>query len=200
MAIGIRCKGSLARTLQRRLFSQIACESGISSVKSPTSAVAVGREFELDTLWCLQQYGMQLHRVGGADDKGVDLRGRWKLIKSRTHQQSSEAVEYRVIVQCKKENKRTGPKYLRELEGTLGRESEHTIALLASSSGFSDKAADFVHASKFPLALAVIDAKQELTSLMLNGALKRLIPDLHVYKNVHGEISVWYGESCLRAM
>ncbi|KAK4052824.1 hypothetical protein OIV83_002111 [Microbotryomycetes sp. JL201] len=76
-----------------------------------------------------------LLRVGGAGDKGVDLRGWWtqrafdSTSVARAPQLSSSTVrrpqERRlpVVVQCKAENRKLGPQIIRELEGVAGYET-----------------------------------------------------------------------------
>lgn len=74
---------------------------------------------------------MDLTRVGGKGDGGIDLRGQWKL-PGLHHLQppardSDGVVRFRVLAQCKAEQKKVGPKTVREMEGVvstlLGEES-----------------------------------------------------------------------------
>lgn len=105
------------------------------------SNTAIGTAFELATLSFLtkQPLCLSLIRVGGKNDRGVDLRGWWELpqlsplkISASSAQrissskQKAEVEEIRrrkrwsVIVQCKAESKAVGPGVVRELEGTVG--------------------------------------------------------------------------------
>ncbi|KDN45583.1 hypothetical protein K437DRAFT_218340, partial [Tilletiaria anomala UBC 951] len=62
---------------------------------------------------------MNLVRSGGAGDKGIDLKGWWKLPSRESS--SAQAENVRVLVQCKAEAKKLGPRTLRELEGSMHR-------------------------------------------------------------------------------
>ncbi|KND02182.1 uncharacterized protein SPPG_02671 [Spizellomyces punctatus DAOM BR117] len=190
-----------------RSYGHTSTESLTPNVARLPSTVDVGTRFEEDTLRCLSRYGIDLRRVGGADDKGVDLRGRWRLPKEGGVDPALSSpghhggfLEFPIIVQCKKERTKLGPKYFRELEGTLARESPNTIALLASSEGFSTKAVDLLFASRVPLALAVINSDRICVRLALNRALQELVPGLMVYKNQSNELTVWYRNKSLTSI
>ncbi|KAK4057389.1 hypothetical protein OIO90_001458 [Microbotryomycetes sp. JL221] len=111
------------------------------------SNVARGTTYELLVQQLLSQppLGIQgLLRVGGANDRGVDLRGWWTRpavgkVDSSSKTKTVEAGEKRqtevvrgakrprmrlpVVVQCKAEMKKLGPQLVRELEGVAGYES-----------------------------------------------------------------------------
>jgi hypothetical protein len=74
---------------------------------------------------------MKLSRTGGRDDQGLDLRGSWRPPTTP----GLPERKITVYVQCKAMRKRTGPSYLRELEGALGLSADpHTLGILASVS------------------------------------------------------------------
>lgn len=85
------------------------------------TTVAKGTAFEHRSLQILaHDLAMDLHRVGGKDDGGVDLIGWWKLPRFPPNPTSATLPErIRVVAQCKAEKKKIGPKYIRELEGVL---------------------------------------------------------------------------------
>lgn len=98
--------------------------SGVVSL-SRLSTVHQGNAFEERSLAILHQtMSMSLKRVGGKEDRGIDLLGWWWLPASESPldaTSSSKRRRIRVIAQCKAEKKKTGPKYIRELEGVLFR-------------------------------------------------------------------------------
>lgn len=116
----------------------------------------------------------RLIRVGGAGDKGVDLRGWWQPSGLRNEPPSgsgSRAPSWPVVVQCKAESRRLGPGIVRELEGVAGYEVPTstpmasadqklqvrppipTIAFLVGLSGFSEEAHRRAAASCVPIVL-----------------------------------------------
>ncbi|TNY17475.1 hypothetical protein DMC30DRAFT_106692 [Rhodotorula diobovata] len=156
-----------------------------ASRPSPSpSTVALGTAFERATASYLAhaaQFRLEsLVRVGGAGDKGVDLRGRWQpaplLDSPASSQQSphlSSDTAYPVIVQCKAEATAVGPSTVRELEGTLVSQpqprrasSQPTTALapphigvLVALRGFTAAAARHARASTLPLALVHLEPR-----------------------------------------
>lgn len=73
---------------------------------------------------------MDLQKVGGKGDSGVDLRGWWHLppLGSESDSVGGRRRRIRVIAQCKAESKTMGPRVVRELEGTLGWDCIHPPA------------------------------------------------------------------------
>lgn len=129
---------------------------------------------------------MDLIRIGGKGDEGVDLMGWWWLPDStfRDGDHGQEAEEgplapdgwrrLRVFGQCKAEKRKAGPKYVREMEGVVYRHLEalsqnsHTdasrypvIALLVSLSGFSIGAVRRANASSVPFFLLHISPQED---------------------------------------
>ncbi|KAJ3182965.1 hypothetical protein HDU87_007387 [Geranomyces variabilis] len=159
----------------------------------PTSPVARGTAFELLTLRMLRRHGLSLRRVGGADDRGVDLRGQWDFCSTTRPM----APSLPAIVQCKDyETARAGPALIRELEGTAARESPGTVAVFACSAGFSQAAVAAAFASLTPIALVVV-AETGISRMTLNRALTAAIPGLVVYKGSGGLIELWLDTSMI---
>lgn len=146
-----------------------------SSPPSPTtsspsphdlSTVALGNLYEAYCLSLLTSAlpGLTLQKVGGAGDKGVDLRGWWDLDAFQTAVGAPESLtdqgaprRIRVLVQCKASKhgwesadegstvghstaptspiKKLGPVILRELEGVLGRQRHHLARRMSLGDG-----------------------------------------------------------------
>jgi hypothetical protein len=92
---------------------------------------------------------MTLLRTGGKSDRGLDLCGTWSPPTSA----GLPSRNLTVYVQCKAERKRAGPKYLRELEGTLGLSRDaDSLGILASASPCTPGMRQHMFLSKKPLA------------------------------------------------
>lgn len=140
-------------------------------LRASSSYVERGTLFESRTLEKLNALGFSLRRVGGSDDRGVDLRGSLSL--------TNQDISTSFIIQCKHENKELGPKYVRELEGALSRESLGTIGILVSNLGFTQKSLDLIQGSHQPLAFGVINADSGyLSHFGLNRIAQQKLPGL----------------------
>ncbi|GAA5877923.1 hypothetical protein JCM1840_002948 [Sporobolomyces johnsonii] len=133
------------------------------SPAKPSSAATthLGTAYELlaRTLFSSPPYNMSLIRVGGRQDAGVDLRGRWSGKLSEGVSPGGRKPSWPIIVQCKAEKERVGPSIVRELEGTLQAES-----FKVSSSSFSRR----IHSSR--LSSATVRNVETLGFLVtLNG-------------------------------
>jgi hypothetical protein len=96
------------------------------SPRGPTSHVHRGAAFERHCLQLLQdQFSMDLRRVGGRNDGGIDLVGWWWIPTGTENAIESGgaggARRIRVIAQCKSERKKFKPSYVREMEGVVYR-------------------------------------------------------------------------------
>jgi Protein of unknown function (DUF2034) len=140
---------------------------------STTSTYFVGTLYEYTVLHALRKFNICLHRTGGTDDHGVDLRGRWLL---PTHTDYSDGIP--VVVQCKAEKRPLGPKYLRELEGATASEEIGTLLLLATLSRFTEGARRAVMGSDMAMGVVVVggfDTGGEVRQFIWNGAAGRLL-------------------------
>lgn len=127
------------------------------------STTARGTAYELTTLRFLSSppLSLSLLRVGGANDKGVDLRGWWDVPPRLPDQK--EAKRWSVVVQCKAEKEKLGPSVIRDLEGAVahgmdgvggkGVEGRGGIAVLVALSGFSPASLILASSSSTPLLL-----------------------------------------------
>ncbi|GAA6023466.1 hypothetical protein JCM11491_000586 [Sporobolomyces phaffii] len=137
----------------------------------------LGTAYELATLNLLASapYSMRLLRVGGANDRGVDLRG------------TSHQGRFDVVVQCKATQSRLGPAAVREFEAVLHRERSRPLGIVASLAGFSNETLRRSFESDVPLSLVHLSAPRDalrlgqpspvltLTSWSRNPAWKRLV-------------------------
>jgi len=140
---------------------------------STKSTYYVGTLYEYTVLNSLRKFNICLHRTGGTDDRGVDLRGRWLL---PMHDNYSDGIP--VLVQCKAERRPTGPKYLRELEGATATEEQETLILLATLTRFTEGARRIVMGSDRAMGVVQIDGHDEggqIGQFIWNGAAGRLV-------------------------
>ncbi|RMJ20592.1 hypothetical protein PHISP_08538, partial [Aspergillus sp. HF37] len=77
-----------------------------------SSSTYIGTHYEYTVQRALRSAGLNLHRVGGRADAGVDLVGTWHLPGHLEH-------PVRVFVQCKALRTKAGPNLVRELEGAF---------------------------------------------------------------------------------
>ena len=108
--------------------------------------VAVGALYERSVARTLGAYQFSLRARGGPHDGGVDLVGMWQL----------RASSVPVLVQCKRTQRRVGPRDVRELEGVVMRRSTGTLGLLVSSSGFTRYGLEAAMRASVPLVLATM--------------------------------------------
>ena len=140
---------------------------------SPKSTYYVGTLYEYTVLRALRTLNISLHRTGGTDDRGIDLRGRWLL---PTHTHYSDGIP--VIVQCKAEKRPMGPRYLRELEGATATEEAGTLFLLATLSRFTEGARRVVMGSERAMGVVVVggyDVGGDVRQFIWNAAAGRLV-------------------------
>jgi len=139
----------------------------------PATTHYVGTLYEYTVLRALREFNISLHRTGGTDDKGVDLRGRWLLPH---HTNYLDGIP--VAVQCKAEKGPIGPKYLRELEGATIADQDGTIVLLAALSRFTEGARRVVMSSDRAMGVILVrgyDAGGQVAQFMWNNAAGLLL-------------------------
>ncbi|BGP19434.1 hypothetical protein JCM10213_000671 [Rhodosporidiobolus nylandii] len=154
------------------------------------SSTALGTAYELACLSWLTDRPLGLThtvKMGGAGDKGVDLRGRWSgrplLPDGEGRQGATGAARFTAIVQCKAYAEKVQPAVVRELEGTLAAQAQRRpsfstssfsspslppsrtaltpVAFLLTLSGFSAEAIKHANASRLPLSLLHLRPREQ---------------------------------------
>ncbi|SGY75921.1 BQ5605_C005g03458 [Microbotryum silenes-dioicae] len=139
-----------------------------SSTLPRISTVALGTAYELATLQFLSQPPLSLQsllRIGGANDKGIDLRGFHIPQRSVDDDDDDDLVHegsvqprrlrpkrYPILVQCKAVSKPLQPSVVREFEGVLSTEPGG-LGILVGMNGFTESAIKRALASELPMAL-----------------------------------------------
>ncbi|SCV69389.1 BQ2448_2409 [Microbotryum intermedium] len=138
-----------------------------STAPSRISTVALGTAYELATRQFLSQPPLSLHsllRIGGSNDKGIDLRGFFYTLPRptsslvETDETSTRSPARRpkrrlpVIIQCKAVSKPLPPSIIREFEGVLSTEPK-CLGILVGMNGFTELAIKRAFASEFPIGL-----------------------------------------------
>ncbi|KAG0041543.1 hypothetical protein BGZ83_001666 [Gryganskiella cystojenkinii] len=146
------------------------------------STIYRGTLFEYQTQEILRNcLGIYTQRSAGNNDLGVDLRGTWFIPLSVSPRPGDLVRHLKVIVQCKRMNSNIGPKFVRELQGSLSYESQPTMALLAVSTNFTKQALKPYAKSLWPMCLVVIDTeKKECKELMWNRAAEKVMHGLQI--------------------
>jgi len=128
----------------------------------PISSTHLGTAYELLTLSLLSSppYNYSLIRVGGSNDRGIDLRGRSSLPPLSSTSTSKSFNSFRsidVLVQCKASATRIRPAIIREFEGVLQNASHQSgrqpLGILVALNGFSKFTLDRSMESQWPLSL-----------------------------------------------
>ncbi|TPX33884.1 hypothetical protein SmJEL517_g03333 [Synchytrium microbalum] len=159
-----------ASILRRQALNAI-----VEAPSRPLTNLEKGLELELATIQVFSQLGFHLRHVGGANDKGVDLRGTWNI-----QPPPSQPPHVNVIIQCKNEASSIGPKSIREFEGTLSKETGLTLGLFVSSRGLTKKSMQAIHASTLPIGFATLilnnsSSQTLLKELQFNHAAQRKV-------------------------
>jgi RRG7 (Required for Respiratory Growth 7) protein len=125
-------------------FLSYAEKTGLPS----DSTTYVGTHYEYMVLWRLRCLALNLYRVGGRDDAGIDLVGTWHLPRREN--------ALRVVVQCKALKTKLGPNLVRELEGAyryspVGWRTTDKLGILVSPREATKGVRNTISRSSYPL-------------------------------------------------
>lgn len=144
------------------------------------STIAKGNAYENYAKEQLEQMGMKLVQRGKTADKGIDLMGEWH---AKDIYQKSILIP--ILGQCKHHEIKTGPKYIRELEGTLSQYDDQYIGIFVSHSGYTKGAIEhsMSRTSQYPLVLVVLN-EEGIVSFVPNHIVQYRYPNLYVGRNL----------------
>ncbi|KAK5576570.1 hypothetical protein RB653_007714 [Dictyostelium firmibasis] len=150
------------------------------------STYSKGKKYELKTIEILNQFGMNIIRSGGKNDKGIDFKGDWKLPSKKV---------VKIIGQCKNySGKKVGPSVIREFESTfiryqseldkensklLKQDKTSTLGIIVSQSGFSPSIRSFSEEIEYPVVLCHL-LDYGILSFYMNFKAKQLLPNIRV--------------------
>jgi hypothetical protein len=135
-----------------------------------TSTHFVGTRYEYLVATTLARLGFSLVRVGRGGDAGVDLLGEWTLPTAPHSSAPVPPAPLRVLLQCKRHNRRLVPEFVRELEGAFagapaGWHGENTIGLLVSPKDASKGVRAALQRSRMPIGFIALE------EISLNGGI-----------------------------
>ena len=153
---------------------------------NPASTVFTGTRYEYLTLSSLRRLGLELAKVGGTGDRGVDLVGFWHLPQwnhssaqgtavkeSRIEAPQGGGEKINVLVQCKRispaarATKSIGPNVLRELEGAFRgapagwRGKDGVLGILVSTRSATKGVVEGMRRSERALAWVLLEEVEE---------------------------------------
>ncbi|KAK2742751.1 hypothetical protein FQN55_007692 [Onygenales sp. PD_40] len=132
----------------------------------PTSTTYVGTHYEYTILQTLRRFSLDLTRIGGRQDSGIDLVGTW-------HLPDTHSPPLRVIVQCKALKRKVGPNIIRELEGTfagapVGWRGQGILGMLVSSRESTMGLRQALLKSRFPLVWVFAELDGRVRQVLWN--------------------------------
>jgi len=133
------------------------------------STYFTGTKYEFEALKVFGELNFDIKRTGKALDGGIDFKGEWLL---------PDGFKVEIIGQCKKEQKPTSAKTIRELEGSLAHQKPQTLGVCVSHGGYSIDACKHFMKGELPMAISVIDERLRLIQFGLNPSATRILPKL----------------------
>ncbi|EFQ99313.1 hypothetical protein MGYG_02326 [Nannizzia gypsea CBS 118893] len=133
---------------------------------STRSTTYVGTLYEYTVQQSLKRHCIDLTRIGGRSDCGIDLVGTWAL-------PPASAQPLRILVQCKAVKAKVGPNLIRELEGTfsgapVGWRGEGILGMLVSTREATKGVRDTLIKSRYPLIWALADLDGSMRQFLWN--------------------------------
>ncbi|EGD87327.1 hypothetical protein H112_05867 [Trichophyton rubrum D6] len=140
---------------------------------STQSTTYVGTLYEYTVQQSLKRHRIDLTRIGGRADCGIDLVGTWSLPPLRSRSTSTAAQPLRILVQCKALKTKVGPNLIRELEGTfsgapVGWRGEGILGMLVSTREATKGVRDALVKSRYPLIWALAELDGSMRQFLWN--------------------------------
>ncbi|RKF77121.1 Uncharacterized protein, mitochondrial [Golovinomyces cichoracearum] len=131
----------------------------------PKSNVYVGTRYEYTVQSAFKRIGMILKRIGGRDDYGTDLIGKWSL--------PSTPFPLKVLIQCKAHAMKVSPAHARELEGAFagagaGSSDSGVLGILVSPKSASKGVRESLGRSHWPMGYALCTRDGKIMQMMWN--------------------------------
>jgi Required for respiratory growth protein 7 len=164
---GTAFERAAVRTLVRAFARTPRNSTPLSAAPHSNSSVAnVGESSANDANSGLQSR-LAIRRVGGAFDAGVDFVGTLSFPKRGSESQTGDTESFAVCGQCKHEQRKCGPRHVRELEGVLaarvrGSSGEGTangavLGFLVSQTAFTQDALRTARVSPLPIVCCRVE-------------------------------------------
>lgn len=131
----------------------------------PKSTVYVGTHYEYTVQRAFERMGMSLKRIGGRDDFGTDIIGKWPL--------PSAPHPLNVLIQCKAHAGKVNPAHARELEGAITNASathggSNILCLLVSPNPISKGVRETIGRSRWPMGFTLCSMEGNILQMMWN--------------------------------
>jgi len=130
------------------------------------SGTYVGTHYEYTVGRALECYGMQLKRIGGRSDCGIDLLGTWTV--------PSAAQPLKILIQCKAHTARKlEPSQARELEGAFvgappGWRGSGVLGLLVTQMSATKGMREALGRSRWPMGFVLCSADGKVLQMLWN--------------------------------
>ncbi|GAA5843452.1 hypothetical protein JCM3766R1_004334 [Sporobolomyces carnicolor] len=153
--------------MRRRIISPasgIVDRAKAARPRVSTTHLGTAYELRVENLLSREPYRMHLVRVGGASDKGIDLRGRW----SPKQASNDDNRLFDVVVQCKAERGHVRPAAVREFAHVVAHHESPLppLGILCSLNGFSREAVETSFESTQPLSLVHYNVERDRLTLI----------------------------------